>query len=335
MKEALYYKKLEKYVVQCNLCPRICTIQESATGNCGVRRNIKGILYSLVYGKPCTVNIDPIEKKPLFHFIPGSTTYSIATAGCNFHCLNCQNWTISQAKFEQVAYRIMPPEKVVEDALKNDCESISYTYTEPTIFYEYMLDIAKLAKKQHIKNVLVSNGYINQEPLKLLCKYIDAANIDLKSIKEDFYKDICSGKLKPVLDTLKTLKEKKIWIEVTNLIIPELNDKLEEIKKLCEWVKNNLDKNTPLHFSKFFPMQRIINKPATPEETLKKAKEIAEKIGLKFVYIGNTNIEDSENTYCPKCKSLLIERANLSTFENNLQDGKCNKCKKKLPGIWY
>lgn len=332
-REALFYKRVKENILQCELCPRYCIIKENEVGNCGVRKNIQGKLYSLVYGKPVSVNADPIEKKPLYHFLPGSKSFSIGTVGCNFHCLNCQNWDISQAKFENVNNIDLEPKKVVEQALKYKCKSISYTYNEPTIFYEYMFDTAKLAKKKGIKNVIVSNGFINEKPLLELCKYIDAANIDLKSLDDNFYKKICEGNLEPVLNTLKILYKKKIWLEITNLLIPKLNDKDKQIKNLCWWIKENLDKNVPLHFSRFFPMYKANGFEATNFESLKNAYNIAKDSGLIYVYLGNIT-SNYENTYCPKCKNLLIERSSFLVSKFNIKNNKCNKCGEKIVGIW-
>lgn len=332
MKECLYYKKLKENNVQCQLCPRFCVIKEGLRGNCGVRANKNGILYSLVYGKPVSARADPIEKKPLFHFLPGTKSYSIGTAGCNLHCLYCQNWEISQCRPEEAQSLNLTPEQIVKNARKENCKSIAFTYTEPTVFYEYMLDIAKLAKKEGIKTILVNNGYINEGPLKELCKYISAANIDLKAFTDKFYKDICSGSLKPVLNSLKILKKKKVWLEITNLIISGKNDNMEEIEKMCRWVRKELGKETPLHFSRAFPMYKLLNIDITPEKTLLNAKNIADKY-LDYVYIGNIKTIKGDDSYCPKCKELAIERDGYLILQNNLIKGKC-KCGEKVPGVW-
>ncbi|MDD5253544.1 MAG: AmmeMemoRadiSam system radical SAM enzyme [Candidatus Nanoarchaeia archaeon] len=287
MKQALFYTKKENNKVQCNLCPNNCLIPENKIGSCRVRKNIKGILYSLVYAKPASINVDPIEKKPLYHFLPGTKVLSFGTFGCNFHCLNCQNYNISQNLVEDIPE--VKPEEIIKLAKKYKTPSIAYTYTEPTIFYEYMLDTAKLAKKNKIKNVVVSNGYINQEPLKEIIKYIDAFNIDLKSINEDFYKKICFGKLKPVLETLKTIKKYKKHLEITFLVIPTKNDNLKEVEKMCKWIKTNLGKGTPLHISRFFPCYKLNNLEPTPLETLRNIKQIAKKY-LVNVHIGNVPV---------------------------------------------
>jgi pyruvate formate lyase activating enzyme len=344
-KEALYYKQLKNKVVQCQLCPRFCTLKPEETGNCGARKNISGKLISLTYNHPCSIAIDPIEKKPFYHFLPGEKSLSIATVGCNLHCLNCQNSDISQCSAEEFNQsrknqKEITPEQVIETAKKEKIKIISYTYTEPTIFYEYMLDIAKLAKKAKIKNVIVSNGYINPKPLRELCKYIDAANIDLKSISDDFYKKICQASVKPVLETLKILKEEKVWIEITNLIIPELNDSEKDINQLISWIKTNIGTDTPLHFSAFFPTYKLIKSKPTDSEILKKARETAIKQGMKYVYLGNIRDNYGETTICPnqKCKKQLIKREGFYILDNKIKSvkskGICPNCKLKIAGIF-
>ena len=286
MKEAMFYKKLKDKKVKCVLCPKNCVISDKSRGNCLVRFNENGKLYSLVYEKPSAVNVDPITKKPLFHFLKGTWTFSIGTAGCNLHCKSCQNWEISQHKPEDVSSRVLKVKDVVAEAIKNKCDSISYTYNDPVVFYEYVYDVAKLARKKGLKNILVTNAYINPKPLRKICKFIDAVNVDFKSFDEDFYKNICFGELKPVLNSLKIFKKKKIHIEITNLIIPGYNDDFVKIEKICKWIKKYLGKKTPLHFSRFFPMYKMKDVSVTPIETLRKAEEIARRY-LENVYIGN------------------------------------------------
>jgi len=333
MKEALYYNKLKKNLVKCQLCPWLCIIQLDKRGMCGVRQNVKGKLYSLVYARPCAVHVDPIEKKPLYHFLPGERAFSIATIGCNFFCGFCQNWQISKADAGNIEkeYDELAPERIVEDCNKNNCKIISYTYTEPTIFYEYMLDIAKLAKKEGIKNTIVSNGYISEAPLRELCKYIDGANIDLKAFTPDFYSKVCKGKLDHVLNTLKIMKQEGVWLEITNLIVPGLNDDFKKIEEMCKWISKELGKDVPLHFSRFHPDYKMTDGQATPMETLEKAKKIAEKY-LDYVYIGN--VAGESNTICPNCKSVNIRRNMLNLIENKLVNGKCFKCSYKIAGVW-
>ncbi|MCS7180969.1 MAG: AmmeMemoRadiSam system radical SAM enzyme, partial [bacterium] len=252
-KEASFYKKLENKLVQCFLCPKNCVIQSGKYGFCRARKNIDGTLYSMGYSNPCSVAIDPIEKKPFYHFLPSTWTFSIASAGCSLRCKFCQNWEISQVTPEETRNIYLSPEKVVEYAIKYKCPSIAYTYSEPVNFYEYMIDTAKIAKSKGIKNIMHTAGFINSEPLENLCKYIDAANVDLKGFNDDYYRNICEGELNVVLNTLKVLKKNKVWVEITNLVVPGYNDNLEEIKKMCQWIKNNLGEDVPLHFSRFHP----------------------------------------------------------------------------------
>ncbi len=334
MREALFYKKLKDGSVQCQLCPHFCVLKEKERGKCGVRENRDGKLVSLAYGRPCSLAIDPIEKKPFYHFLPGEAALSLATVGCNLKCKFCQNSEISQARPEEVPFKEIKPEEIVEMAKKQGTKIIAYTYTEPTIFYEYMLETAKLAKKAGIKNVIVSNGFINPVPLKKLCKYIDGANIDLKSIEDKFYREVCEARVKPILETLKILKKEKIWTEITNLIIPTLNDSEGGIKKLVEWVKENLGKETVLHFTAFYPCHKLLGLSPTPIETLKKARKIALDRGIKYVYTGNLPDEEGNNTFCPKCNKMLIQRRLFSITENNLNKGKCPKCHEKIDGVW-
>jgi pyruvate formate lyase activating enzyme len=278
------------------------------------------------------VNLDPIEKKPLYHFLPGQQAMSIATVGCNLHCKQCQNWQISQANPDKYPPIKISPKEIVKETKKAGSRIISYTYTEPTVFYEYMLDTAKLARKDGIKNVIVSNGFINPEPLKNLCRYIDGANIDLKSITEKFYKEICDARLQPILKAIEILHKNKIWIELTNLVIPTLNDRESELKKLVLWVKK-LDKNIPLHFSAFFPTYKLQNISPTPESTLKKAREIALGAGLNYVYTGNIIDDEGSTTFCPKCRKAVITRQGYRIVKNLLKDGKCS-CGEKIAGVW-
>jgi pyruvate formate lyase activating enzyme len=332
-KEALYYNKLDDNQVMCILCPRRCIIPEGRRGFCRVRENIKGALFSLVYARPCAVHVDPIEKKPLFHVLPGTASFSIATVGCNMACKFCQNWQISQASPEDIGYRDMPPAQVVEAAKASGSATIAYTYTEPTVFYEYMLDTAKLAKKAGILNVMHSSGFINEEPLREVSKYLDAANIDLKG-SDKFYTDFCLGTRSDVLRALKILKEKGVWIEITYLLIPTLNDSTEYIKETAVWIRENLGPDTPLHISRFWPMYKLRNLSPTPMETLHNAYDIAVSAGLRYVYIGNAPGTRAESTYCADCSGLLIKRAGYNVMENNIEGGKCKHCKKNIAGIW-
>jgi len=331
--EASFYKQLKDKIVQCSLCPRNCVIREGNRGNCGVRQNIRGKLYSVVYGKPCSANLDPIEKKPLYHFLPGEKAFSIATAGCNLHCLFCQNWEISQGMPEQINHFSLPPKKVVEETKKLNSKIVCYTYTEPTVFYEYMHDTAKIAKKQNLKNVVVSNGFIQETPLKKITKFIDGVNIDLKG-NDRFYRKITGAWVEPVLKSLKMYKKAGVWVEITNLIIPTLNNKDSEISWMINWIKENLGVNTPVHFTAFWPTYKLINLNSTSIERLRSARKMAQKAGLNFVYTGNLPDEDGNNTFCLECKKLLIKRIGLHVSQNNLINGKCKFCNAKIPGVW-
>ena len=335
-KEALYYQRLTepKNGVVCQLCPRGCILSDGETGFCRARKNVKGKLYSLGYASPCAVHVDPIEKKPFFHVRPKSTSFSIASAGCNLRCKFCQNWQISQVSPVETTNFSLPPEKVVEAAQRYGCESIAHTYTEPTNFYEYMLEVAMIAKKKSILNVYHSNGYINQEPLKELCKYLDAADIDLKGFSQSFYGKVCEAELKPVLETLKTLKEKKVWLEITNLLIPGYNDDPAMIQEMCTWIKNNLGPDVPVHFSRFFPMYKMTSIAPTPVKTIERAREIALKTGLHYPYTGNVPGNPGESTYCPNCKKMVIKRVGYSVQEENVKGGKCRFCGERMAGIW-
>ena len=332
-KEGYYYAQTARGV-RCLICPNECDIKENETGDCRNRINYKGKLYSIAYGNPCAVNIDPVEKKPLYHFYPQSKAYSVATAGCNLACLNCQNWTISQVSPKETRnYDIMPAELVKQAAAKK-CKSIAYTYSEPISFYEYTFDSSKLAREKGIKNILVTAGYINEKPLRNLCKYIDAANVDLKSFSNDIYMKLNGGTLQPVLNTLKTVAEEGVWLEITNLIVPGWTDDMDMIKRMCDWlVKNNLA-DYPLHFSRFHPQYKLTKLPPTPINTLKTARETALKAGIKYVYIGNAPGTGGENTKCPKCKKVLIERKGYAILQNNIVQSKCKFCGTKIPGIW-
>lgn len=334
LKEALFYEKLENKVVQCRLCPRNCVIPAARRGFCGVRENRDGTLYALSYGKLVAVHIDPIEKKPLFHFLPGSDVFSIATAGCNLRCKFCQNWDISQKTPEEVQYTYIEPEDLIKQVKASGSRIIAYTYTEPVIFYEYMLETAKLARAEGIKNVIHSSGYVNEAPLRQLAKYLDAANIDLKGFCDDYYVKMSEGTLDPVLKSLQVLKSEGVHLEITNLVVPGYNDDDENIRKMCLWIKENLGADTPLHFSRFWPLYKLNALNPTPVATLEKARRIAMESGLKYVYIGNTPGHEAEATYCPKCKKVLIRRVGYTILENNIEDGKCKFCKEAINGVW-
>ncbi|MFC1835993.1 AmmeMemoRadiSam system radical SAM enzyme [Thermodesulfobacteriota bacterium] len=318
----------------CELCPKACRIAEGHSGDCRARIVVDGELRAVTYGRPCALHIDPVEKKPLYHFLPGTAILSLATAGCNLHCKHCQNWTISQAAPQDIRNVKLPPKRVVEIASAQRCRSIAYTYTDPVIFYEYALDTSSLAREKGIRNVAVTAGYINPEPMRMLCNVIDASNTDLKAFNESFYKDVCDGSLKPVLDGMVIMKEQGVWLEVTNLIIPTMNDDLEMIRKMCRWILANLGAETPLHFSRFRPMYKIRNLPPTPVDFLMKARQEALDLGLEFVYVGNVLGTDAEYTRCPDDGTLLIKRIGFSIQEYRLENGKCPKCGRPIPGVW-
>ena len=324
-------KKADK--VQCELCPRLCILAPGQRGECRARENIQGELISLVYGSPCAVHIDPMEKKPLFHFLPGSPVFSVATAGCNLHCRFCQNWQISQRPPEETQNYDLPPDKLVEAAEKNGCQSIAYTYSEPIVFYEYMYDSSVLAHQRKMKNVMVTAGYINEKPLLELCPVIDAANVDFKG-DADYYREVCLGTVEPVLRTLEIMQRQGVWLEITNLLVPTLNDQPEKIKWLAKWIFDHLGPDVPLHFSRFHPMYKLRNLPPTPLGTMKSARKIAREIGLNYVYIGNVPGLEGESTFCPGCGKVLIKRIGYQILENNLRDGRCKFCGHPIPGVW-
>ncbi|MBI5663522.1 MAG: AmmeMemoRadiSam system radical SAM enzyme [Nitrospirae bacterium] len=334
MKEAMFYEKLEKRKVRCFLCAHHCIISEDKRGLCGVRENRDGTLYSLVYGKLISMNIDPIEKKPLFHFLPGTTSMSIATVGCNFKCMHCQNYDISQhpKKHTDIPGDNVSPEEVVRAAERAGCRSISYTYTEPTIFLEFAYDCARLARERGIRNVFVSNGYTTPEATKVIAPFLDANNIDLKG-GDEFYKKICGARLQPVLDTIKLMKGLGVWIEVTTLIIPSHNDSEEDLGGIIEFIKS-VDAAIPWHVSQFYPTFELIDQPRTPVQTLRRARDMGLAKGLKYVYEGNVPGEGGENTYCPGCGELLIHRIGYRILQNKIKDGKCPVCSVIIDGVW-
>lgn len=331
----MLYEKIGDKKVQCNLCAHRCKINEGKKGICLVRENRDGTLYTLVYGRTISQHVDPIEKKPLFNFYPGTTAYSIATVGCNFKCQFCQNWEISQMVRDEhlIMGNEASPESIVENAKKYGSKSIAYTYTEPTIFFEYAYDTAKLAHEVDIKNVFVTNGYMTEEAIKKIEPYLDAANVDLKSFSDDFYRKLCGAKLQPVLDALKLMKKLGIWVEVTTLIIPTLNDSSEELREIAKFIVNELGEGTPWHISRFYPAYNLTDKPPTPIETIHKAREIGLNEGLKYVYEGNVPGSTGENTYCPNCKNLIIERWGYQIINKATKDGKCPYCESRIYGV--
>ncbi|WP_136082473.1 AmmeMemoRadiSam system radical SAM enzyme [Pontiella desulfatans] len=318
--------------IRCGICPKGCELEHGETGDCQVRTNIDGLISSVTYSRPCSMNIDPVEKKPLYHFLPGSPILSIGTAGCNLHCKQCQNWQISQSN--PTSPNTTSPGEIVKLAVHKVCPSIAYTYAEPLVSYEYTLDCCKEAADAGIKNVLVTAAYINPDPLRKLCGYIDAANVDLKSFSNRFYEEICDARLKPVLNALKIMQDSGVFLEITNLLIPTLNDSEEETKQLCAWIAENLGIETPLHFSRFFPQNQLRHLPPTPMETIIRAREIALGTGLQFVYVGNMHDGEGESTRCPGCGVCLIERYGYRIVKNGLVNGECPDCKTGIHGVW-
>lgn len=328
------YSEITPKGVQCLICPNNCILREGISGICKTHVAENGKLYTIAYGNPCSAHVDPIEKKPLFHFLPASQSYSIATAGCNLSCLNCQNWEISQRSPKETRNVEMFPEKVIEEALKNGCKSIAYTYSEPTAFYEYMFDTARYARSYGIKNLLISNGFINEKPLRDLSKYLDGANIDLKAFTEETYVKLTGGRLKPVLDSLKILKEEGVWLEITSLVLPGFTDDMDIIRKMCEWLVANKFADNPLHFSRFHPLYHLTNLPCTPLESLEKARNIALETGIRYVYIGNVSDTHAENTHCPSCKKIVIERRGFAVLAKHLNKDLCEFCNTKIAGAF-
>ena len=356
--EARHYRKLGKNI-RCRLCPNNCLLADGDRGRCRNRVHIGGKLYTMVYGNPCSFHVDPIEKKPLFHFRPGTGIFSIATSGCGFRCLNCQNWDISQRKPEETkdptgpavratlarlregltrreARRLsMMPDDVVAIAEGTGCPSIAYTYSEPTVFYEYMIDTARRAKAKGLHNVWVTCGYIHREPLEEFCEVLDAANVDLKSFEPATYEKLNSGKLQPILETLKTLKDHGVWFEVTNLVVPTYTDDFDMIRRMCDWLVKELGPGYPLHFSRFIPRHKLANLPPTPPDVLARARSIAKSAGLHHVYIGNLRgVGGSETTYCPHCKQIVVDRRGYVLQGINLRGNNCGSCGKPVEGVW-
>ncbi|OPX28672.1 MAG: AmmeMemoRadiSam system radical SAM enzyme [Candidatus Omnitrophica bacterium 4484_171] len=333
-KEAMFYRKLDGGKVECYLCAHNCNIADSGFGICGVRQNIGGSLYTLCYGEAIAAHIDPIEKKPLYHFLPSSNSYSIATIGCNFKCGFCQNWQISQStKKEHPLYKNKEfmPEDIVKEARENNCRSIAYTYTEPTIFFEYAYDTAKLAKEAGIYNVFVTNGYMSRDALDAISPYLDAANVDLKSFRDGFYKRICKAHISPVLDSIRYMKKLGIWVEVTTLIVPGENDSEEELKDIARFIAG-VDENIPWHISRFHPDYEFTQYSSTPLEVLRRAENVGKSAGLRYIYLGNAAQET--NTYCYNCGNPLVKRMYFSVLENNIRRGKCLYCGADIAGLW-
>jgi len=334
VKEAMFYEREPEGKVRCGLCRFNCLISDGGRGVCAVRENRGGTLYSLVYGRLCAEHVDPIEKKPFFHVMPGSNSYSIATVGCNFHCSHCQNYTISQVEPNSpIRNTVHTPLQIVQRAKDSDCSSISYTYTEPTIFFEFAYDTARLARKAGLKNIFVTNGYISKEALAAIAPYLDAANIDLKGFSEGFYRDVVHARLSEVLESIIEYRKQGIWLEITTLIIPGLNDSDNELRGIAEFIAANLGIDTPWHVSQFYPTYKLTDIPRTPIATLRRARDIGIAAGLRYVYEGNVPGEGGENTVCPSCSDTLIKRYGYVIESNRIINGKCHNCGMAIAGI--
>ena len=333
--EAKFYQKLQNKKIKCKLCPRECAVGDRERGYCGVRENHGGTYYTLVHSRVCAAHIDPIEKKPLFHYLPGTLAFSLATAGCNVNCKFCQNWDISQVRPEQVPADYAPPKMVAELAKQHECPTIAYTYSEPVVFSEYLMDTADAGHEAGIRSVVVSNGYMQEESLKTAYGKMDAVKIDLKAFTESYYKDVVGGELKPVLDSLVTLRKMNRWTEIVYLVVPTLNDGDAEFRNLARWIKSNLGADVPVHFTQFHPQYLLRNLPITPVPTLERAKAIADAEGLQYVYIGNVPGHPAQNTYCPKCQRMLVERVGFTASRMLIRKGSCPFCGHLIPGVWH
>jgi pyruvate formate lyase activating enzyme len=333
VREAVFYTPLGSGFVQCGTCPRLCSIAPGGSGHCGCKVNLDGKLYSVSYGNPCSVHVDPVEKKPLLHFLPGSQVFSLAVAGCNFHCLNCQNWEISQTTPDKTRNYDLPPEAVVSAALEYGCRGIAYTYSEPTTFYEYMLDTASLGMEKGLKSVLVSNGYMSAKAMERLCGVISGAALNLKAFSEKTHLELTGGHLAPVLETLQTVKKAGVWLEIIHLMVPTHTDNPEEFRRLCAWVKDRLGPETPLHISRFHPKYRLVHLAPTPVDTLEKARGIALAEGLRHVYLGNVP-GGGDKVLCAGCGKTLVVRDGYMLLENRLKNGRCPDCGREAKGVW-
>jgi len=333
-REGFSYAKLKNKQVRCNICPNRCKLSPGDRSVCRSKVNMDGTLYSLVYGNPCSVNVDPVEKKPLYHCKPQSLAFSIATTGCNFRCLNCQNWEISQAKPHEVQHYELFPDAVVKEAQKAKAASIAYTYSEATTYFEYMIDTAHLAREEGISNLWISNGSINKKPLLELCKVLDGANVNLKSYSDAIYRKLNGGRLQPVLNTFKTMHDQGVHFEMTNLVVPGYVDDPEMLKTMCGWILENLGPNYPLHFLRFFPLYKLNRLAPTPLSTLERFREIALEEGIHYAYLGNIPGHAGNNTYCHNCKKLIIERRGYQIPVFNLDGNQCKFCQTVIPGVW-
>jgi pyruvate formate lyase activating enzyme len=333
--EAKFYQKLPDRKIKCKLCPRECAVGDKERGYCGVRENRGGTYYTLVHSRVCAAHVDPVEKKPLFHYLPGTNAFSIATAGCNVNCKFCQNWDISQSRPEEVPSQYAPPQRVAELAKQYDCPTIAYTYSEPVVFAEFLMDTADAGHAAGVRSIVVSNGYMQEEALKAAYGKMDAVKIDLKSFSESYYNKVVTGQLKPVLDSLVTLRKLGKWTEIVYLVLPTLNDSDQEFRGLAQWIKANLGADVPLHFTQYHPEYLLKNLPITPVPTLERAKAIADAEGLHYVYIGNVPGHPAQNTYCPKCRKMLVERVGFTASDILIRKNSCPFCQEPIAGIWH
>ncbi|MCP4593395.1 MAG: AmmeMemoRadiSam system radical SAM enzyme [bacterium] len=334
-REVDFYDRLEGGAIRCGVCPHHCVLDDGETGLCRARVNVKGVHYSRGYGHPCILRVDPIEKVPLIHFLPGVKSMTVATGGCNLRCRYCQNWQFSQAPPDELKTFDLSPEEAVQAAKEKGVKAIAFNYTEPVVFLEYAKEIARAAQAAEIRVVAATGGFVEPEPLLDFVRYVDAITVGLKGFTEDFYEDVCGVSLKGVLNTIKTIKDRgDCWLELVNLIVPTYNDDLRTIRKMCGWIRRNVGVEVPLHFSRFVPMYRLNNLPRTPVTTLESACTVAKQVGLKYVYTANIAPHDGNNSYCPKCGTALVQRLGLKVLENHLRAGCCPKCKLRIPGIW-
>ena len=334
VRDAKWFERLPDKAVKCQLCPRECTVADVERGYCGVRENRGGDYKTLVYGTLCSLNIDPIEKKPLFHYLPGTTALSVATPGCNMECKFCQNWNVSQYRPEQIDSLLVPPENLARMAQTRQCRTIAYTYTEPVVFSEYVLDASAAARSQGVGSAMISNGYIREPALRDLCRHLTAVKVDLKAFTEKFYAEQCAAKLAPVLATLEVLHDIGIHTEIVVLVIPTLNDSADEIGAMAKWIVRQMGPDVPLHFSRFHPMYRVNNLPSTPVETLDRARKVSMDVGLRYVYVGNVPFHAGESTYCPGCGKTVIKRVGYNVDAAGLRNGACASCGRQIAGVW-
>lgn len=334
VKEAMFYEKLANKTTRCGVCFRYCTIEPGERGFCRNRENREGKLYNIVYSRPSAVQVDPVEKEPQHHFHPGTKIFCVGTAGCNFRCKYCHNWHLSQKSIDDIGYQYRTPGEIVDGAQENEVSAISFTYNEPTSLYDYMYDTAKLARERGLGVIFHSNGSMNREPLEKLLDYVDSATIDLKGFKESFYRDISQAELSPVLATLKTIANKGVWLEIVNLVVTDLNDDPATIREMCCWIRDELGKDTPLHFTRFMPSYQLTDTTPTPVERLERAHDIAREEGLRFVTVGNVPGHEKNSTFCPGCDHILIKRDHFSVHQINMEEGQCVHCGEKIPGVW-